>query len=94
MDPQSIITLGSGAISALFGALMLVMRQRAEDWRGLYQEERADRKDALRVAADDIRENTRTVKEAVDKLTDALQALPKRADDWSPPARRTDRGRS
>jgi len=33
------------AVGTLFSALVLALRQRAEDWRGLYEQERADRKE-------------------------------------------------
>lgn len=73
-----LITVFSTAVAALFGALVLSLRQQREDWKGLFDQERAERKQALKEAADNTQENA----QALRALADFIHELPRRREDW------------
>lgn len=81
MDPAiaTIVTIFSTAIAALFGALMISMRQQREDWKGLFESEKADHKATLQQASEQNQKNTQAVRD----LADFLHELPRRSGDWN-----------
>lgn len=81
MDPTvtSLAAIFSTAIAALFGALMISMRQQREDWKGLFENEKADHKETLKQASVQTQENSRAVRE----LADFIHELPRRREDWA-----------
>lgn len=80
----TIITILCGAISALFAALMLAMRQQREDWKELYYE---FKKEATEVAKQDsasIHKVAGSVEEllaAVNSLANDISMIPRREGD-------------
>lgn len=70
-ETAALISAFSSAIAALFGALMLAMRQSREDWKALYLQEKQDHKESLKDAATEARENAKTY----DNLTAAMTSL-------------------
>ena len=66
------------AIGTLFSALLYALRQRADDWRALYEQERADRLESSELALEGIRQ----ANEALRHILAIVQALPKRRTDW------------
>lgn len=91
-DIAAIISAGSSIVAALFGALMLTMRQQREDWKGLYENEKADHKQDLKDAALEARENAKTYENLtgavtslasnVNQLFDMVAAIPRRESDY------------
>lgn len=81
MDPTivSLIAAFSSAIAALFGALMVSMRQQREDWKKLYDNEKVDHKETLKEASKQTQENARAVRD----LADFIHELPRRREDWA-----------
>lgn len=62
MDPAILLTIFSGAIAALFGALLLSLRQQREDWKALYE-----KSDGLNQAANaELRQQSATASRLVE----------------------------
>lgn len=71
--------LFGGAIAALFAALVAALRQRGEDWKGLYDNKEKELAQVRLEAAEDQRENAAAIRE----LAAFIHELPRRREDWA-----------
>lgn len=74
MSDGEIFAAMAAAIGTLFSALVYTLRQRAEEWRELYEQEREDKKIMLA----EVKDTNCMLREVVA----VIQHLPRRKTDW------------
>lgn len=78
MNEREMIAALVAAISVLYGALHLALRQRIEDWKGLYENERKAHIETRTLILEELKENNAVMLE----MTRVLKNIPRRKQDW------------